>query len=113
MNLPTVVTGAGVLRVLLRLGEVSRSMACEAVLDTDDFGTLLGVEVLAFAAQLGTVPPPTPPTGPVTWSYDAEMDAFYLRLSPGTAPMQRKATARGLFDDRNQFVGLEVPLGGT
>jgi hypothetical protein len=57
------------------------------------------------------VPSAAPPGGAVTWSYDAEIDATYVRVGPRENPRtQRKATATVGLDANGAIVAMDVPV---
>ena len=92
--IPRAETANGVLWMFLAHGRAIREVAFDCTIDLDDFGELIGVEILAFAETFNAHAPPSPGSGHPQWSYDPEIDAFYLRLSNGSAP--RQETKHGL-----------------
>lgn len=67
-----------------RLHEGDAELLCEveAVSDVDEFGDLAGVEILGLRADAGVMFVPTASVDVLPrWSYDEEVDAFYLTVS--------------------------------
>jgi uncharacterized protein YuzE len=98
------------LRVTLRPSSgvlSSTSLAC--VVDLTYLGDVVGVEILDFGRQLsGGVAPISPKGGGVRWSYDPEMDAFYIHVAEGSGQVQRKATAVAFLDSDGQLTAIEL-----
>jgi uncharacterized protein YuzE len=103
-------SGDGKLRFTLIEGDESiRTAPFECVLDIDAFGALIGIEILGFQDQLG-VAPPVHHDGVPTWSYDHEVDVFYLRLRRARSKVQPKKTGIASFGEKGSVVSLEVLL---
>lgn len=98
------------LNITLGSGSGVRSAPFDSVLDLDDFGEPIGLEILGFRSQLGALPPPGPTDGLPRWSYDKDEDAFYVRVSDGTAPRQKTSRGSASFDRRGAVVSLRVVL---
>jgi hypothetical protein len=106
--------GEPVVRVSFAESEIVEERTCEGILDSTDFGDIIGVEILFFRDQLKAPPPKgsAPPglgTGLPRCSYDQEVDAFYLRLSEGRSHKQSKVTVRAGIDSQGEVVQLSVP----
>lgn len=99
---------AGCLIITLIRGTPVREVSFDCVLDSDNLGATVGVEILSFSRQLGVSPPPRPESSDLHWSYDDEMDAFYLRLQSSSASSQSKRTGRASFDDSGTILALEI-----
>lgn len=101
----------GVLQVRFAKGNVERRLPLDCVVDLTGDGFVVGVEVLDFRRQAGGAEAPTVPASDAGHvSYDAEMDALYVRIGGEHGPRQRKATGVALIDARGQVLGLEVVL---
>ncbi len=55
----------------------------------------------------GGVAPISPKGGEVRWSYDPEMDAFYIHAAEGSGQVQRKAIAVAFLDSDGQLTAIE------
>jgi len=100
------------LRVTLRSSSgVLSSAPLACVVDLTYLGEVVGVEVLDFGRQLSGGTAPTSPKGAeVRWSYDPEVDAFYVHVAEGPGQVQRKATAVARLDSDGQLAVLELQL---
>jgi len=110
MPIPCVEIRGNVLRAALHEGSRFRTAEFECVLDRDDVGDVVGIEILSFRGQLGVAPPPAAKGSNIKWSYDDEMDAFYMRIRQGPAPRQQTAMGRASFDKGGGLTELEVDL---
>jgi hypothetical protein len=99
------------LEVQLRDGIPERSMAVDCIVDMTYLGAIIGVEILDLRRQLngGKVKPSTVKGNP-RWSYDEEIDAFYLHVTTGPGQVQRKAKATVLLDSAGRVVRILVPI---
>lgn len=90
----------------------ARRIGFEGVVDRTEFGDVVGIEILDFRQQLngGTAPPSLGVDLP-RWSYDDEIDAFYMRLTDATAAIQRSTIGKVTLDDANQMISLEIMRG--
>lgn len=70
----------------------------------------MGIEILGFCEQIGIPPPPSPKEGNPRWSYDQEVDAFYVRLVDGMTPKQDKKSGQGLLAMDGSVVALELTI---
>lgn len=101
----------GLLTVILIAGEVARRIDFDGVLDQTALGEAVGVEILDLRSQLGDGEvPPAPASGLPRWSYDSEIDAFYVRLADDTAPIQKPFTGAASLDHGGRLVSIEVPV---
>lgn len=86
-----------------------RRLELEVVVDRSEYGDVVGVEILDFRRQLGARAVPTQsPLRLPRWSYDEEMDAFYLRVSEDSAPVQWPTVAVAAFDADGRLASIEV-----
>jgi hypothetical protein len=100
----------GVLSIRFRDSDVDRSVDLDCVVDLTDFDDVVGVEILDLRRQLsGGIVEPSPTTGRIRWSYDDEMDAFYVHLTDGRGQVQRSVTCKAHLDPEMRFVQLDVP----
>lgn len=98
------------LRITLRphLGVLSL-MSLRCVIDLTFLGEVVGVEVLDFGRQLsGGTAPSCLNNGDVRWSYDPEVDAFYVHVSDGPGQVQHADTAIAYLDSDGQLTVLEL-----
>jgi hypothetical protein len=109
---PSAIVNDGTLLMVLGMTHGPRRVDFDGVLDQGDLGDIVGLEILDFRAQLGdaAVPDPSPSTFP-RWSYDDEIDAFYVRIADAAAPMQRPIVGTATFDGDNRLASIEVRLG--
>jgi uncharacterized protein YuzE len=99
----------------VRLGEggVVQSVEVECVVDMTHYGDVAGIEILDFRRQLPrTVVQPAADES-MRWSYDPEVDAFYLHLRDVSATSQVKTVCRALLRDGRVLIGFEADLGRT
>lgn len=90
----------------------TRSVQFEGVVDRTDLGEVVGLEILDFRRQFSDVSPPSySGTDLPRWSYDDEVDAFYLRLTDATATLQRPIVGTAALDGAGCVVALEIPSG--
>jgi hypothetical protein len=76
-----------------------------------DFGDLVGLEILDFRRQLDSAEPsPSLRDGLPRWTYDDEMDAFYVRVAEGMADTQRSVIGTALLDEAGRVTQLRIPL---
>lgn len=108
---PSAAADEGMLTVRLFASAPIRSVEIDCVLDLTDFGEVVGIEVLDLRRQLagGVVELPEP-DGDVRWSYDGEIDAFYLHVADGRGQVQRSARARAQLDSMGRLVRMDVEL---
>ena len=89
----------------------SQSIDVKCIVDLTDFGDVIGVEVLDWRRQLsGGVLDAQSARGPVRWSYDDEIDAFYIHLTEGRRQIQRSTVASVGLDSNRCVVRLQVPI---
>jgi hypothetical protein len=96
-----------------RLGDApgAQRIDVDCVLDMTGMESVVGVEVLDLRRQLnGATVMPAPATAAFHWSYDPEIDAFYLRVQQDSARIQRKAKGVAIVDEHDRLVAIEVPL---
>jgi uncharacterized protein YuzE len=109
---PSVTPDEGLLTVTLLAGSAATEMPFEGVIDQTDFGDVVGIEILDLRHQLsGATVPPTPLDGFLRWSYDGEIDAFYIRISDGAAQRQNVTTGTARVDAQGQLTTLELWVG--
>jgi len=108
---PFTSTRAGVLSIRFTESDGVRAMDVDCVVDLTDFGDVVGVEILDLRRQLSGGTIEGSPTGSkIRWSYDDEIDAFYVRLSDGRGQAQRGATCTAHVDSARRVVQLDVPV---
>ena len=99
MRYPTVDLTASTVTVRLSPGQAVRKTPITCVVDFSAFDEPVGIEILGFEEQLGHKPPVDPTSRTQgeesvdaipRWSYDADVDAFYLHLTNERAPRQRE-----------------------
>lgn len=101
----------GLLTVVLVAGEASRRVEFDGVLDQAALGEIVGVEILGLRSQVGGGEVPAAPLGGLPrWSYDDEIDAFYVRLAEETAPIQKPVAGTAILDTSGRLTSLEVPV---
>jgi hypothetical protein len=110
---PSVRFAGDVMVVHLSEGPAVRDATIECVVDETDLREVLGVEILDLRRQTGGSLPLSP-EGDVHWSYDAEVDAAYVRVrGRDGSQVQRTATATARLDAGDTIVALDVPLAGA
>jgi len=83
----------------------------KCVVDLAATGDLVGVEILDFRRQLsGAAPPPHREVLGMRWSYDSEVDAFYVRVGSDNGVEQVVTEGRAIVDAHTTVVALEVPV---
>jgi uncharacterized protein YuzE len=101
----------GELAIRLDDSETTSSMKVSCVVDLTDFGDVVGVEILDLRRQLsGAVVESSHPASDIRWSYDAEIDAFYIHLMEGRGQVQVRVSATAYLDSRRRLVQLQVPM---
>lgn len=108
---PSVVVSDEVL--ILKLAAASSAVEVEVqfdcVIDQSDFGDVVGVEILDLRQQLaGGRASASPTDGFPRWSYDDEIDAFYVRVAPGRAQVQQTGAGIAHVDREGLLCVLEV-----
>ncbi len=89
----------------------SQSIEVKCTVDLTDFGEMIGVEVLDWHNQLsGAVLDAPSAFVKIRWSYDEEVDAFYLHLVDGRGQIQRSVVGKVGIDSNRRVVLLEVPI---
>lgn len=110
---PTARVADGLLRVQLADSAGDRRVSFGCVVDVTTLGAVVGVEILDVTQQLGIDARAVGSirvTDDFHWSYDPEVDAFYLRLRNEVAPVQKSSTGIAILDHQNRIVALEVSL---
>lgn len=100
------------MKIVLAAGEAVRDIPFEGVIDADDFGEIQGVEILGFSEQIGTSPPVGATEGTIRWSYDREVDAFYVRFGENMSSRQTTKSGRALLNADGSVIALEFELNG-
>jgi len=98
--------------VLIRLLPTSggHKVPFNGVVDVTDLGDLVGLEILDFRSQLGSAEPsPSAGDGLPRWTYDEEMDAFYVRVADGTADTQRTVVGTAALDGDGRVTQIRIP----
>jgi uncharacterized protein YuzE len=85
----------------------------EVVLDLDEAGEALAIEVIDLAQQSGAATEAIAgnggdPNSFPRWSYDAGSDSLYVRLRKGRSRTQRERDAKVLVTQDGRIVGLRV-----
>ncbi len=84
----------------------------DCVIDIDQDGEVLGVEILNLGCITGVRLPHTSlrsaPVPGVSWSYDKTVDAFYVRLAEGRSVNQRPTTCNVHLNADGSICELEV-----
>jgi uncharacterized protein YuzE len=110
-ELPSAALHDGTLGVRFLDAVVSRSVEVACVIDRTDFGDVVGIEILDFLRQIpGALLEGPRSAGVVRWSYDAEIDAFYLHLMDGRGQTQTSIVGTVGLDDAQRVVLLEAPV---
>ena len=111
---PRVATGNGMLSIQFADSDIARSTNVDCVLDLTYLGDVVGVEILDLRRQLsGGRVEALSAGGQIQWSYDDEIDAFYVQILEDRAQVQRSATGKAHLDSGNRVVRLEVPVPST
>ena len=88
----------------------------EMVLDFDQFGEIVGVEIINLLFHvgkngLGIISHVIPNKGiGLRYSYDEENDSFFLKLRPGRSHDQIEVEGAALLDENGQILCLNVVL---
>src|ERR1700730_6451202 len=85
------------------------TLPVRGVLDYDDEGRLLGIEILNLVDQGGTALLDPWRSSDPPFSYDPDADAFYARLLHGRAPRQRSMDVFLRLDENGGLVGITIP----
>jgi hypothetical protein len=110
-NTPSASIENGRLTIRFVASDSARRVDVEGVLDQTGLGEVVGVEILDLRSQLGGAEvPPTPGGGLPRWSYDAEIDAFYVRVADERAPIQKRVSGMAVLNGSGLLVSLEVPV---
>lgn len=99
--------GDGRLRITVSNGTALRTEQFDCIIDRDDFNRAIGVEVLGFNEQLKADVPSSPELGQPRWSYDSEVDAFYLHVREGRVTHQEKTVGFASFGKDQLLVSVE------
>jgi len=106
-NTPSVRTQDDTITIAFAEGKPLSAEAVECAVDIDDFGTLIGIEVLDLRKQVGSIKPPSSQA----WSYDWEEDALYVRLGLTKYPVTTlSGTGHLLLDGERSVLTFEVTL---
>jgi uncharacterized protein YuzE len=105
------ISEGGSARVVFKATEPAQEVPFECVLDLDDFGEILGIEVLDFNRQIGVKPSPYDSSkGMPRWSYDKEIDALYVRFIDRRSPRQEVREGSAFVDPQGSVVCLEAKV---
>ena len=84
----------------------------DMVVDLDEAGEPIAIEVIALALQAGMSAQQIPPMGGdgkfPRWSYDTQSDSFYLRLRKGRSLTQRELKGTILMTQDGRLAGLRA-----
>jgi hypothetical protein len=109
--IPNASVANGVLTAVLVAGHGALRVEFDGVIDQTALGEVVGLEILDLRSQLGDGEvPPAPRDGLPRWSYDDEIDAFYIRLTDDTAPIQKRVCGTAVLEGSGLLVSLEVPV---
>jgi hypothetical protein len=87
-----------------------RNASFHGVVDVTDFGGLIGLEILDFRRQLDSaMPSRSAAHGLPRWSYDDEVDAFYVRVAEGVAGTQRSVVGTAVLDEAGRVTQIQIP----
>ena len=92
----------------------ARKRALRMVVDFDNLGNAMGIEVINICLVLGKHclkairEHCAIQGGGIRYAYDAESDCFYLRLRQGNSVDQRAVDGSALLNQQGEIVGLEV-----
>lgn len=108
---PSAVVSDGVLTLKLATASGVREVDFDCVIDQTDLGHVVGIEILDLRQQIAGGQAPAPPSdGYPRWSYDAEIDAFYVRVADGRAQVQKAGSGIAYLDGKGQLSVLEVGI---
>lgn len=105
---PRVRVHEGALIVDLVPAPAAHRISFQGVLDRTDLGDAVGIEILDFRQQLGGASLPPSSDDLPRWSYDEEIDAFYLRLAGAGATVQQSTVGTAILDETNRLISLEI-----
>src|SRR2546421_10646171 len=110
-SLPSARMNNSILCVHFLDSPVARSVEVASVVDQNDFGDVTGVEILDLRRQLtgGVVDAPAA-SGRVRWSYDSEVDAFYVHVMEGRSQVQTSVTSEVSLDAAERVVSMKIPV---
>lgn len=86
------------------------------VLDVDQFGEVIGIEILNLKDQVGNrclgaiEETLRKPVGDLHYSYNDDVDAFYLRVSEGRSVDQKAVDAVLVISDKGQVVSMQIDM---
>jgi uncharacterized protein YuzE len=109
-SLPLVTRTEHSIQVVFSESKPSFTEGFECAFDIDDFGTLIGIEIIGLKEQAGIVrAPSTKQTNSFQWSYDKEYDLLSILLESVKYPVRTKTSTGTLFLDQNRSViGIEI-----
>lgn len=100
-----------IVRVRLSDGVPVRVAPFSCVVDLDQRGNPIGVEVLDFRRQTqSSMLKSRTVTKDFHWGYDLQIDALYIQIRSGTAPIQQTSSGLAFLDAKNDLVSIEVRL---
>jgi hypothetical protein len=115
MNISSITHGENESSVIISFdpSDTTIASACtvECVVDLDRLDNLKGIEVLFLSAVKQLEPSRLPeyqPGVPPRFSYDPAVDAAYVKISDGSAPVQRSGLARFELNVRGEIVRIAV-----
>ena len=114
MNLPRLTQEDSRLIVELRIAPAARVVLTEFVVDLDDAGKPLALEILFLQHHAGPrvldgLSEVIQGSG-LEYSFDPENDAFYLVMEKGLSANQRAVEGRIVLNAAGEVVRLEAPL---
>lgn len=110
-EVPSASVTGGRLTVHLASGAEGRRADVEGVLDRNPRGEVVGVEILDLRSRLGGVQVPARSRdGYPRWSYGEEIDAFYVQVAEGPAPLQSTVLGTAVLDGDDVVLSLRIEL---
>lgn len=109
-DLPAAFQSGELLSIRFLDSVVSESVEVACVVDQTDFGDVIGVEILDLRRQSGGLVEAPRASGSVRWSYDAEIDAFYVHVMEGRSQVQTSVTGKISLNSAQRVVMLEVQV---
>jgi uncharacterized protein YuzE len=84
----------------------------KGVIDKTALGNIVGIEILDFQKQISVTLPlfQNDHQNFPQWSYDNDIDAFYLRIADGPAPVQVNVVGWADLGQDRSLIALEVPI---